>query len=366
MKESYLTAGIKLDQLFRLLRRNRVSFNPRTMFRLAFLVQSACWSSVFSWIERARYAKALQHAAVPDDPIFIIGHWRTGSTYLHQLMNLDPDLCAPTLFQVAVPDSFLVSHPYYRPIFRTMVSEHRPMDQVKIGMDEPQEDEYAVYRITNFSPLENLVFPKSSSYFLNHGSPFLPPAGQLGPWKDAVREFYKKLHFGTGKRIISKNPFNSFRVKDLYELFPKAKFIHIVRHPGRVVPSTIHMWNILQKQNSMNAMGCSPEFSEVVGVLKNMLVTIERDRTDLPPGTMVQVRFEDLEASPVEVLKSVYKELGLSFSDELESKIRKFCLENASYKKNVFSLTGDENSIIARELGSHIRSWYPNDLIPSP
>jgi hypothetical protein len=214
-----------MDQLFRLLCRNQVDLNPKTLFRIVFLLQSACWSSFFSWIEKARYAKVLKNTPVPDNPIFIIGHWRTGSTFLHQLMTLDPDLCAPSLFQVAVPDSFLVSYPYYRPIFKQVVSEHRPMDQVKIGMDEPQEDEYAIYRMTNYSPLENLVFPKSKAYFLNHGSPFLPAGEQLVRWKTDVQDFYRKLFFKSGKRIVSKNPFNSFRIKALYEMFPNARFI---------------------------------------------------------------------------------------------------------------------------------------------
>ena len=363
MKDSYLTAGIKLDQLFRLLRRNQLTYNFRTIFRLVFLMQSACWSSFFSWVEKARYLKILKNSPVPEDPIFIIGHWRTGSTFLHQLMNLDPDLCTPSLFQVAMPDSFLVSYPYYRPIFKQVVSEHRPMDQVKIGMDEPQEDEYAIYRMTNFSPLENLVFPKSASYFLNHGSPFLPSGDQLVKWKKDVKEYFKKLHLKNGKRIVSKNPFNSFRIKVLYEMFPKARFIHIVRHPNCVVPSTIHMWNILRTQNSMNGNGSHPDFSEVVGVLKNLIETIEKDCKGLPAGTMVQIRFEDLETSPVEALKGVYRELGLPFSEMFQDRIKEFMLQNKAYKKNIFSLTEEEKSVIAREMENQIKSCnYDHDL----
>ena len=350
MKDSYLTAGIKLDQLFRLLRRNQITYSPATIYRLAFLVQSACWSSIFSWIEKARYTKALKNTPAPIDPIFIIGHWRTGSTYLHQLMNLDPELCTPSLFEVAVPDSFLVSYPYYRPIFKQVVSEHRPMDQVKIGMDEPQEDEYAIYRMTNFSPLENLVFPKSNGYFLNHGSSFLPGGDQLIQWKKVVKEYYKKLSFRNKKRIVSKNPFNSFRITELHEMFPEAKFIHIVRHPYCVVPSTIHMWNILRKQNALNNNGAVPGFSEVVGVLRNLLETVEKDRAGLPPGSMVQIRFEDLEASPVEVLRSAYREIGLPFSEKLKEEILSFMAKNDTFRKNSFSLTAEEKAIIAREL----------------
>ncbi len=172
MKDSYLPAGIKLDQLLRLLHRNQLSYNFKTLLRLVFLIQSACWSSFFYWIEKSRHTKALKNAPVPDNPIFIIGHWRTGSIFLHQLINIDPDLCTPTLSQVAMPDSFLVSYPYYWPIFKQVVSEHRPMDQVKIGMDEPQEDKYAICQITNYSPLGNLVFSKSlkSILYVKQGS----------------------------------------------------------------------------------------------------------------------------------------------------------------------------------------------------
>jgi omega-hydroxy-beta-dihydromenaquinone-9 sulfotransferase len=358
LKDSYLTAGIKLDQLFRLIRRNKIAYTPKTIFRLVFLIQSACWSSFFSLIEKTRYA--LKKAVAPDDPIFIIGHWRTGSTFLHQLMSLDPALSAPTLFQVAVPDSFLISYPYYRPIFKQVVSEHRPMDQVKIGMDEPQEDEYAIYRITNYSPLENLVFPKSQSYFLNHGSPFLPAGDNLVRWKNDVKNFFTKLHFKNGKRIVSKNPFNSFRVKVLQEIFPNARFVNIVRNPYCVVPSTIHMWNILGQQNSMNSNGCRPEFSEVVGFLKILMETVEKDRNDLPPGVMVQIRFEDLESSPVEVMKELYKNLGISFSEVFEAKIIRFMEQNSAFRKNTFALTSEEKMVISRELEVQMRSCNYN------
>ncbi|MFZ4522884.1 MAG: sulfotransferase family protein [Bacteroidales bacterium] len=350
MKDSYLTAGIKLDQLFRLLQRNRVTYNSRNIFRVAFLLQSACWSSLFSWVEKAKYTRKLKTAEVPRDPIFIIGHWRTGSTFLHQLLSLDSNLCTPSLFQVAVPDSFLVSYPYYRPIFKQVVAEHRPMDQVKIGMDEPQEDEYAIYRMTDFSPLENLVFPKSTAYFLNNESRFLPPDDQLDKWKKEVLHFFKKLHFSSGKRIVSKNPFNSFRIKLLYKMFPQAKFINIVRDPFCVVPSTIHMWSILGKQNSLNTDGGLPEYKEVAGFLKRLTDKIEQDGKYFPSGTMAHIRFEELEANPAGVIRNVYRELGLPFTDTLEYRINEFMKQNSTFKKNVFSLTDTQKSIIASEL----------------
>lgn len=357
MKDSYLTAGIKFGHLFQLVRRNKVSFNAKTIFRIVFLFQSAVWSSFFSLIEQAKYKKVLKSVKTPEDPIFIIGHWRTGSTFLHQLMHLDPGMCTPSLFEVAVPDSFLVSHPYYRPIFKHVVSEHRPMDQVKIGMDEPQEDEYAIYRITSFSPLENLVFPKSQAFFLNPSTRFIPETNELDSWKKEIQRFYKKLFFRHGKRIISKNPFNSFRIKILYEMFPDARFIHIVRNPYDVVPSTIHMWTILGEQNSLNTHWTRPGFSETVGFLKKLAETVETDQKYLPAGKLIEIRFEDLEKSPVDVLKEVYANLELPFSGDFEDNIYKFLHQNASFKKNNFTLTDEEKSIISQQLENQLKKF---------
>jgi hypothetical protein len=273
---------------------------------------------------------------------------------LHQLMSLDPQLNTPTLFQVAVPDSFLVSYPYYRPLFKRVIPEHRPMDQVKIGMDEPQEDEYAFYRITSYSPLENLVFSKSGSYFLNHGTPFLPSGDKLDKWKNDVKAFYRKLHFQNKKRIVSKNPFNSYRIKILFEMFPGARFIHIVRHPDDVIPSTIYMWDIVQKQNCLNNPVNPPDFKEVAGVLDNLLTAIETDCEQLPPGHYIEIRIEDLETKPVHVLKKIYPLLNLLFTNDFESNINGFIRETADFRKNEFSLTPQEKSYIREKFILHM------------
>ncbi|MEI7663833.1 MAG: sulfotransferase [Bacteroidota bacterium] len=343
MKDSYLTAGIRLSQLLRLLNRNKISYSPKNIFRLVFLIQGAAWSSLFSAAEKFRYSKALKNSPLPDNPIFIVGHWRTGSTFLHQLMSLDPQLYAPTLFQVALPDSFLVSYRYYRPVFNRVMSGHRPMDHVKIGIDEPQEDEYAIFRITDYSPLEQLVFPKSGSYFLKHPSTFPEISGK---WKDDVMGFYRKLHFFSRKRIVSKNPFNSYRIETLAGMFPSARFIHIVRHPDDVIPSAMHMWNILQKQNCLGKPVVPPGFTEVTEGLSHLLDAVETGRQLLPGDCFAEIRFEDLEKEPLESLKKIYHLFNMNFSPEFEGNITNFLRETKDFRKNEFSLAAHEKSVI--------------------
>ncbi len=358
MKSSYLTAGITLQRLSRLVRRNVVSLRPLYLSRLLFLYQSAIWSSLFAIIECHRFRKKVENTPLPLNPIFIIGHWRTGSTLLHKLMSLDKELAVPTLFEVAEPDSFLTSYIYYKPVMKAMISKHRPMDNVILGMNEPQEDEYAVYRITDFSPLEKLVFPSEKKYFLSDLDSYLPDE-HLEEWEKSIQFFFKKLFFLKKRTIVSKNPFNSLRIRELMKMFPGARFIHITRHPYEVVPSTIHMWNIVQQQNVLNRNAHKPTIGEVSTVLTRMLDVIEEHKTLIPAGHFSEVRFENLEKDSIGEMKRIYSDLGLSFTPEFESAIISFGSEMDQYQKNIFILTDEEKKIIVENLERHMtRSGY--------
>ena len=296
----------------------------------------------------------------PDDPVFIVGHWRTGSTFLHQLMNLDTNLTTPTLFQVAIPDSFLTSHPYYKPILKQVISKKRPMDNVRLGMDEPQEDEYAIFRVTDCSPLEALVFPPAPAYFLLNCNTYLPAGSEVKIWKKNMLHFFKKLHYKTGKTIVSKNPFNSMRIPELDEMFPRSRFIHIIRHPFHVVPSTIHMWDIVQKQNCLNKNLHRPTIGEVVSVFDSLLNKLENDLQSLSPDRHVLVRFEDLETKPVHVLEQIYHKFGLPFTVEFREKINYFINEMSGYEKNSFFISPEEGEMIRQRMQNHMDKFGYN------
>jgi omega-hydroxy-beta-dihydromenaquinone-9 sulfotransferase len=325
---------------------------------MVFLAQSAIWSSVFSRVEMLKYGRILGDHPVPADPIFIIGHWRTGSTFLHQLMAQDPQLTTPTLFQVAQPDSFLTAYHYYKPLFKSVVSKHRPMDMVRLGMNEPQEDEYAIYRMTRGSPLEKLVFPEKDKYFLTGVASFLPSEKHMPEWERKVVQFFRKIHFQTGKRIVSKNPFNSLRTDTLIKLFPGARFIHIVRNPYDSVPSTIHMWSIVQRQNALNHNMRRPLAGEVCDVMNFMTAQVDERLKKLPAGRSCEIRFEDLERDPAGSLRTLYGCLDIPFTSDFEDNIRKFLAEISGYKKNTFTLSEEEKQTISVKMKDFMSRYH--------
>ncbi|HSH52002.1 MAG TPA: sulfotransferase, partial [Bacteroidales bacterium] len=212
MKMAYLIAGMRLPGFLKLIRKNGISIAPKYLARFLFLFQNGIWASIFHKREKKLFAQKIKNQQLPDNPVIIVGHWRTGSTFLHQILNIDQQFVTSNLFQGSIPDSFLTSRKSYEPIMGRVLKGTRPMDQVKVGLDEPLEDEYALFRLSGYSPLENLIFPKSDQYFLKSFPGFLPEGEKLKQWKNALIYFYKKLTLKNQKIILIKNPFHSLRI----------------------------------------------------------------------------------------------------------------------------------------------------------
>ena len=353
MQHSYLLAGITSGKLIRLLAKNGFSVTPKILFRIFFLVQSGIWASFFKRTELRRFKEKIDSYEMPDDPVFIIGHWRTGSTYLHQLMSLDSNLVSPNVFQVSVTDSFLVSEKYYKPVMTSMMSPTRPMDNVALGFNEPQEDEYALIKLTVNSPLESMVFPKSKSYFLLDYDDFMPSEETREKWKEAMNDFCKRISFKSGKRVLLKNPFHSMRIPLLLEMFPKAKFIHIHRHPYEVVPSSIHMWNVVGNENKLKRRFPKPQIKEVTTVLNRLLNYVHDKLKIVSENAKVEISFSQLENNPVGTLKLIYNKLELNYSPEFEARVKDWLKEVKSYEKNKYILSEAEKETIKNILEKH-------------
>ncbi|MEI6852669.1 MAG: sulfotransferase [Bacteroidota bacterium] len=354
MKSAYLLAGIQFRIFLHLVRKNKISLWPRYTFRLFFVFQNSVWASLFAFREKQKYGKKIATYQVTMDPVFIIGHWRTGSTYLHQLMNLDEHLSAPTLFQTAQPNGFKLAYPYFRPLMKIFLGKTRPFDKIKNSMDEPQEDEFALVRLTGFSPMLGLVFPRQRKFFLNGNSSYLPQTPEeLKFWKEQTQSYYQKLAWNSQKRLVLKNPFHSFRIRELLEMYPQAKFIHIYRNPLDVVPSTVKMWSIVGSQNTMNGLWKNPEIPDVTRILNSLLKKVESDKHLIPQGSFTEIRFEELEKDVTGTLRKAYSDIGLTFSSLFEEKLNTFVEENKDYKKNRYALNNVEKELILQKLQPH-------------
>ncbi len=337
--------GTRFSVLMRMIFRNGISLLPVYLARFMMLFMNSLISSTLILAEKKNFGKKIRETSITLPPLFIIGHWRTGSTLLHQLISLDPQFTAPTMVQTTIPDHFLFSTKYYIPILQKAMPKTRPMDQVPLSPMQVQEDEFALIRMGSVSPLEQLIFPSGDRYFLSAYKGYIPSGKKLERWKKNLLTFYKKITIQEGKQIVSKNPYHTMRIELLAEMFPGAKFIHITRDPMIVVPSTIRMWNIVAEQNKLKTGWKSPSVVEAASVLRSYLDHVAQCRLKLE-NPFTELRFEELEHDPIGVLKQIYSDLDISWSDAFESAANLFLLANNGYEKNSYPLSDKDHKTI--------------------
>jgi hypothetical protein len=352
----YLLIGIRFSKLVKMLVRNKPGFKPVYLIKLFLLFQNSFWASIMSRLEKVKYKKQLDAENLPEEMLIIVGHWRTGSTYLHNLLSQDENFTTPTLFHTAYPDSFLFSEKYIKPVMKLFVRKHRPMDKVELGVDLPQEDEYALVRMASGTPLERLIFPKDNRYFL-----LTDHINNTGNWQEALTEFCKKIHFRYKKNILLKNPFHSLRIKELSEIFPQAKFVCIHRHPYSVIPSTIKLWSLVGSDNNLKGDFKAPKITEVSAFYDMMYKKIDHDFSSIPSQKYCHVKYEDLEADPVNTLKMIYNSLQYSFSADFETNMKKYIESLGTYHKNHFKLTEEYKQQISENLKDYMLNYGYNN-----
>jgi hypothetical protein len=357
---SYILTGIRMGPFVKLLRTHGFTPSPKNLGRLVFILQNCFWSSLFARREKALLKKTIERYPVPADPIIIIGHWRTGSTFLHYLLAKDPRMVAPTLFQVTVPEGFMVSAGYYRPILKALV-KHRPMDNVEMAFDDPQEDEFALAKLTGESPLINLIFPHKREYFFRSADAFYPPEGEARDhWKDRFRDFGRKITADSGRILLLKNPAHSLRIPLLLETFPGARFIHIHRHPYKVVASSLNLWKVMADDNQLKGRPYHPTLEEVTAGLQVLYDGIARDAALLPENRYCEVSYEALEKDPLGEIRKIYSKLGLSFGSDFERNATAYLETARHFVKNSYIFEEADKKFVREMMKRHFERYnYP-------
>lgn len=344
---------MRFPDYLKLLSENRFRIHP-TRWPLTFLAGSC---TVANWmlagIQRVIYGNRIRETTVTEPPIFIIGHWRSGTTLMHELMSLHPRYGFPTNYDAFVPHHMFVSRYFVYPLINLLLPRKRPMDNMRLGAGAPQEDDFALCGLGAPTPYRRIAFPNRS------GCDHIPlnlsraSAEQVQSLKDALVYFYKSLTLKYGKRLVLKSPPHTGRVRALAEWFPGAKFIHLSRHPYRLVPSTMHLWRSLDHVQAFQMI----RYDDVW--LKNYVFECQDlmyqsyfdDIQTIPSNQLAEVRFEDLIQDPVGEIRRVYDQLELEHMDELLPLVEQSLTRRRNHKQN--ELTIDDHLRI--EIDQH---WH--------
>jgi hypothetical protein len=365
MKSLFLQGitGMNLTTLVKVILRNRCRVDLRYLPRLVYLMVLAAFNSYVGLLEKASNGEYIAAAKLLAPPIFILGTWRSGTTHLENLLNCDPAFTCPSAYQTMFPHHFVYSQPWGSKFFNFLTPGKRPMDNVSFHAAAPHEEEMALAGLCAVSPYMWTLFPVTGDNGYSALDPGQLPPGALAEWQAAFRLFLKKLSFSKDKRIILKSPPHQGRIPVLLKMFPGAKFIHIVRNPyvvylsSKKLVSTAWAYSHLQKPDPR-------VIDELIlswhGALFSRYLL---DRRLIPPGSLHELHFEDLETSPRECLEKLYAELGLSGFGNFWKRASDYLETIAGYKKNTFTLTEEDRARVNQRWGSTLVHYgYP--LLP--
>ncbi|MFH1114491.1 MAG: sulfotransferase [Pseudomonadota bacterium] len=338
--------GMTLSMLLNVLRRNDFNVDTACLGRLGYLVAMGVLNHVYAACEALVAARKIRSARIEQSPFFVLGHWRSGTTHLHNLLSLDDNLAAPSAYQAFFPHHFIFTYAGAA-VFDVLAPSKRPMDNVVFGSDVPQEDEFALAALSGVSPYLRVLFPLTGDRGHSEIDPADLPKDALERWKTALTVFLKKLTLLHGRRIVLKSPPHMGRVRILLDMFPDAKFIHIVRNPYEVYMSTHVLWKTMLSKAYLQIP--SPEAVDDL-ILKwytELFRLYERDKPSVPEGSLYEMRYEDLESSPCETLRSAYEALGLSGFADFREKVSRYLEVIEGYRKNVHHPDDDAKQRVA-------------------
>lgn len=310
---------------------------PERAHVLARAFAAAIGRTPFSLAERAYEAVAPDPPGAPP-PLFILGHWRSGTTHLYNVLSKADDAAFVSPFATALPHDFLLLGRLLAPIFARRLPAHRYIDRVAVTRDAPQEDEIALANMTPLSFYHALYFPR---HFEEIFGPcvFFDALGddQRREWENKLTRFYRKLRIAQrGKRLIIKNPVYTARPAQMRRLFPQARFVHIHRDPFRVFVSMRNFYRQLLRQFALQPYDHLDIDEIVLSTYERMMERYLAETRDWPEDRLVEIAFAAFEHDPMAEVERIYERLGLDGLDRNRPTFAAYLKSVAGYRKNTY------------------------------
>ena len=77
----------------------------------------------------------------------------------------------------------------------------------------------------------------------------------------------------------------------------------------------------------------------------------------IPPENLIELRFEDLTANPVEEIRRIYDYFGMKNTDKVLEKVADYFSDRANYKKNKHSFSPEIENRISKACAAYMKRF---------
>ncbi|MFV0446011.1 MAG: sulfotransferase family protein, partial [Planctomycetaceae bacterium] len=264
------------------------------------------------------------------------------------------------------PHHFLSTEWLLKPLTGWALPRARPMDNVSVGWDSPQEDEMALCLLTMMSPYVMALRPDHLPTYGRFFNPDNMTPAERDEYQSAMRYYFRKLAVRDPRPLCLKSPGNTFRMRMLSELFPNARYVYIYRDPLAVIRSSIHLRRTMNDENSLGDRDQPNVESEILDVYEDSFRCYERDRGLISADRIYEMRYETLDSDPLSELDRMYSALNLEGYDALAGRLRPQLAEVNAFQKNRYDKDPDQaQRVYARLKFAYDRFGYDPPVTPT-
>jgi len=350
--------GMTFERWRKTLRENHYDIDHPYWKRAFKMTMASLMTSSAAKSKLKPFESAIQEAE-PLTPTFVLGHWRSGTTFLHNVLVLDDGWNSPTIGDVTNPFIFLGLKLPNDPETRERMRRKRAMDNIEFDPFSPGEDEFALAKLTLRSPLIAWSFPKNEQFYDRFITFRDATSQEKQEWREGFLWFLKALHVKYGKPMLLKSPPHTGRIKLILELFPEAKFISIHRNPYKVYRSTRHFYDTALPMGYLQQSDKDKIDEGILRRYEEMHQAYFEDRALIPDGRLHELAYEDLVKDMTGEVNKIYEALNLDGFEQVRPRIEAYEEEkHRNYKPNPdVTLPDDIRSKIASQWRQSFEEW---------
>jgi hypothetical protein len=307
---------------------------------LLYVLRYTCFEPL-RLAERLVYDRAIRSHELPSAPVFVLGHWRSGTSFLQTLLSLDPRFTTSTIYRSLFSDVFYLTEGWFKPILGVcgrILGIQYAIQRAPLDFDLPAEGDLALCCLSSrYSYTWGHVFPARFNQWMQQ-LVFAPSESARAGWLDTCDYFLRKLSYRAGgKRVVLKSPGDTARLAMLAERYPEATFIYIHRQPEAVFHSNRYLWKVVLQDHGVQSLTQEQVDDLIIENYAALLSRYEAQREAMPPERLVEVGYAALRDEPLEVLTQIYGQLGLG--DVPKEEIERFILQQRKYSPQTYDTT---------------------------
>jgi omega-hydroxy-beta-dihydromenaquinone-9 sulfotransferase len=352
-KKNYLNvteqpmSGSSFINWFKVLMKNHFNIDYQFIPRALYVTAMTAALSLFRTYEHRKFHQLVKKVKVKE-PVFIIGHFRSGTTFLHYLLGQDPNLGYVSTFETMTPGMIIANEEMFKNLVKNHLPAKRPMDDLEMHANLPYEEEYAIANMSPFSFYHGWYFPKRWNHYFDKYVLFKNSSQQeIDTWKQTYDYFLKKITYkNNGNHIILKNLVNTARIKHLLDLYPNARFIHIHRNPYHVYRSTWKLYQKILPIFSFQHIDSETLDTYILESYKKLFTAYLKEKHLIPKENLIEYSYNTFIKHPIDTIKKTYDSLRLSGFDNARPLFQDYADKHRNYKASTYTFTEKEKQKI--------------------